>query len=262
MSLVLGAQPLEDQDRVLNGRGLDLDRLEAALESRILFDIFTVFVQRGGPDALKLAATERRFDNIRSIHGPLGGTRADDGVQLVDEKNDVPVLADLIHHRLDALFKLAAVFRARHHKGEIECDDFFVNEELRDITGDNFLGQSFGDRRLADSGLPYKYGVILAAAAENLDDALDFLGTTDDGIKIPLPGKFSQIAAKGFKRGRLRLLAGGATGGDFLGLTLFISFLRRGEIGIEFLQHFVPRALEIDFQIFKNTCGYPLPLAE
>ena len=56
MGLVLVAQALQDLDRVLGGGRVDDDRLEAAFERAVLFYVFAEFVQRGGADALHLAA--------------------------------------------------------------------------------------------------------------------------------------------------------------------------------------------------------------
>ena len=57
-----------------------------------------------------------------------GATGADDGVELVDEEDDVLALLQLVHHRLHALFELAAVLRAGHQAGEVERHDALVEE--------------------------------------------------------------------------------------------------------------------------------------
>ena len=43
----------------------------------------------GGADAVQLAARERRLEHVAGVHGALGGAGADDGVQLVDEQDDL-----------------------------------------------------------------------------------------------------------------------------------------------------------------------------
>ena len=55
---VLRAQPFQNQDRLFDRRRFDLDRLEAAFEGGVLLDVLAVLVQRGGADALQLAAAE------------------------------------------------------------------------------------------------------------------------------------------------------------------------------------------------------------
>ena len=85
MILVTGAESLENLDRILDGGRLDFDGLEASLEGGVLLDVLAILVEGGGPDALHLAATQRRLDDVGGVHRALGGTGSDDGVQLVDE---------------------------------------------------------------------------------------------------------------------------------------------------------------------------------
>ncbi len=89
---------------------------------------------------------------LRSVHRAFRRTGADDGVQLVDEKDDVFRAADFVHHCLDPLLELPAVFRARDHQREVEGDDFLVAQKLRHVAVRDFLGEAFDDRGLADAG--------------------------------------------------------------------------------------------------------------
>ena len=140
---------------------------------------------------------ERGLDDVGRVHRAFGRTGADDGVQLVDEEDDVLGLADFLHHGLDPLLELAAVFRARDHEGEIERDDLLVAQQFRHVAGGDFLGEAFDDGGLAHAGFADEHGIVLGAAAENLDDALDFVLAADDGIELALAGQFGQVAAKG-----------------------------------------------------------------
>ena len=58
--LVFHAEAVEDLDGFLDAGGLDLHGLEAALERGVLLDVLAVFVERGGADALQLAAAKGR----------------------------------------------------------------------------------------------------------------------------------------------------------------------------------------------------------
>ncbi len=98
-------------------------------------------------------AAERGLDDVGGVHRAFGGTGTHDGVQLVDEEDDVLRLADLVHHRLDALLELAAVFRAGDHQREVERDDLLVAQDFGHVAGGDFLGQSLDDGGLADAGL-------------------------------------------------------------------------------------------------------------
>ena len=143
---------------------------------------------------------------LRRVHRAFGGTGADDGVQLVDEQDDVLGAADFVHHRLDALLELAAVLRAGDHQREVERDDFLVAEQLRHVAGGDFLGEAFDDRGLADAGFADEHRIVLRAAAEHLNDALDFALAADHRIDLALLRELREVAAKGAQRGRLDVL--------------------------------------------------------
>ena len=64
-------------------------RLEAPLERGVLLDVLAVLVQRGGADAVQLAARQRRLEHVARVHRALGLARADQGVELVDEEDDL-----------------------------------------------------------------------------------------------------------------------------------------------------------------------------
>ena len=86
--LVSVLEAAQDRDRVLDRRLVDEDRLEPAGERRVLLDVLLVFVERGGADAVQLAARERRLEQVRGIHRPVGLAGADQRVHLVDEQDD------------------------------------------------------------------------------------------------------------------------------------------------------------------------------
>ena len=160
---------------------------------------------------------------LRGVHRAFGGAGADDGVQFVNEKNDVLGAADFVHHGLDALLELAAVFRAGDHQREVERDDAFVAQHFRHVALGDFLRQALDDGGLAHAGFAEQHGIVLRAAAENLDDALDFVLAADDRVQFALAGEFGQVAAKRLERGRLdfalllrRRLLGGFAAGCFL----------------------------------------------
>ncbi len=63
--------------------------LEAALERGVLLDVLAVLVERRGADGAQLAAGEHRLEQVGGVDGALGGARADDRVELVDEEDDL-----------------------------------------------------------------------------------------------------------------------------------------------------------------------------
>ena len=87
VDLVALAQAAQDADRVLDRRLADHDRLEAALERRVLLDVLAILVERRRADRVQLAAREHRLEHVGGVHRPFRGAGADDGVQLVDEED-------------------------------------------------------------------------------------------------------------------------------------------------------------------------------
>ena len=95
--LVALLEAAQDGDGVLDAGRLDHHRLEPALQRGVFLDVLAIFVERGRADALQLAAREHRLEHVGRVHRALRRARADDGVQLVDEQNDLALgLLDLL----------------------------------------------------------------------------------------------------------------------------------------------------------------------
>ena len=211
---------------------------------------------------MHLTAAQRGLDDVGGIHRSFGGTSAHNGVQLVDEENDVLGAANFVHDRLDAFLELAAILGAGHHQGEVQRDDAFLAQNFRHIALGNFLRQTFDDGGLAHARFAEEHGIVLGAAAENLNDALDFVLAPDDRIHFALAGDFRQVAAEGLQRGRFdfalflraffgrRLRSAGA------------AFFLAGEIRIEFLQNFLAGLLDIHIEILQHARGHSVAFAQ
>src|SRR5205823_10785710 len=88
---------------------LDLDGLEAALEGGVLLEVLAVLVEGGGTDRLQLTPGQHGLEDAGGVDGALGGARTHEGVELVDEQDDVAARADLLEDLLEALLEVAAV---------------------------------------------------------------------------------------------------------------------------------------------------------
>ena len=127
------ADAADDGDGLLDGRLGHGDGLEAALERGILFDVLAVLVERGRADDLDLAAGQGGLEDVGSVHGAFGITRADEIVDLVDDKDDIAELFDLLDEALHAAFELAAELRTGNKGREIHQVDLFVLQLIGDI---------------------------------------------------------------------------------------------------------------------------------
>ena len=83
------------QGLVLCGR-LDEYLLEAALQGSVFLDAVAVLVKGGGTYALYGAACQRGFHDVGGIHRACCRACTDEGVDLVDEENDVGVALYLL----------------------------------------------------------------------------------------------------------------------------------------------------------------------
>ena len=126
--------------------------------------MLAVLIERGRADALDLAPGEGGLQHVRGVDRALCAAGAHEGVELVNEEDDIAGAADLSHDGLDALFELTAILRAGDHQGEVKDDDAAVAEDLGDLVSDDELGQALDDRGLADARLTEEHGVVLGAA--------------------------------------------------------------------------------------------------
>ena len=68
-----------------------IDGLKAPLKCRVLLNVRSIFIKRGGANSAQLAATERRLEQLPRARAARIGASADDGVDLINEQNDSSV---------------------------------------------------------------------------------------------------------------------------------------------------------------------------
>ena len=167
VGLVAVLEAAQDRDRVLDAGLADEHLLEAALQRGVLLDVLAELVERRRADEAELAAGQHRLEHVAGIHRRLPGRPGpDDGVQLVDERDDLAVgRLDLLEHRLEPLLELAAVLGPGDHRAEVEGDEPLAAQGLGDVAVDDALGEALDDGGLADAGLADEDGVVLGAPA-------------------------------------------------------------------------------------------------
>ena len=208
--LVLLLQATQDRNGVLDGGLGDHNGLETTGERRVLLDVLAVFVERGRADRVQVATGERRFEDVAGVHGALGGTRAHDGMELIDEQDDLALgLLYLLEHGLQAVLKLAAVLGAGDQRAHVELDEVAVAQGARHVAGHDTLGDALDDGRLAHARLADEHGVVLGATGQDLDGTANLVGTADDRVELTGAGKVADIAAVLLQRLKLCLVLGG-----------------------------------------------------
>ena len=174
----------------------DEDRLEAALQRRVLLDVLAVFVEGGRADGPQLAAGEHRLEHVGGVHGAFGGAGAHEGVHLIDEEDDLALgFGDLLEHGLEPVLELAAVLGAGDQRADVQRHDPLVLEPFGHVAVDDALGQSLDQGGLAHAGLADQHRVVLGAAGEHLDDAADLVVAADDRVELAAARLLGEVAA-------------------------------------------------------------------
>ena len=171
--------------------------------------MLTVLIKGGGPDAAQFTPGQHRFQQIAGVHGATAGASAHHRVDLIDEQHDLSIGGgDLLQHRLEPFFELTAVLRPGDQGTHVEGNELSVLQGLGHITIDDPLCQALDDCCFADPGFTDQYGVVLGAAAENLNGAADLFIPSDHRVQLTIAGRCCEIAAvflQGFVGG-LRVL--------------------------------------------------------
>ncbi len=241
----------------MRDRGLlHLDGLEATLERGVLLQVLAVLVAGGGADGLQLTAREHGLQDGGRVDGALGGARAHERVQLVDEQHDVAAGLDLLQHLLETLLEVTAVARAGHERAEVQRVDLLALERLGHLALHDGLAESLDDGGLADAGLADQHGVVLGAARKHLHHALDLLLAPDDRIELLIARELREVAAElvqhhGTLRAALALRPAAGRG----------LALAAGVAG-EQLDHGLADAIQIGPELLQDLRGDALALAD
>ena len=114
MHFVAFLQSAQDRDRIFHARFFHHERLKTPFQRGVFLDVFAILVDRGRADRAQLAARQLRLQQVGSVHRSLRRARADDGVQFVDEQNDLALrIGHFFQERFQPVFELAAKFCAR-----------------------------------------------------------------------------------------------------------------------------------------------------
>ena len=205
VGLVAIAQALEDAHGLFDAGLVNLHRLETTFKSRILFDVLAVLVAGGCADGLQLAARKHGLEHLRGVDRAFRGTRTDQGVDLVDEEDDVAASTNFLEDLLEALFEVTAVARTSDKRTHIEAVDLLVLDGFGHIAGNDCLSEAFDNGGLTDAWLTNQNRVVLRAAREDLHDALHFSATANHRVKLVFAGSLGEVTTKLFENRRVRL---------------------------------------------------------
>ena len=108
VDLVAFLESAQNRHGVFDGRLADVYGREPPLQGGVFLDMLAVFVQGRRAHAAQGPPRQRRLEHVGRVHGAFRGARADDGVQLVDEQDDVARgVLHFLQHGLETLLELA-----------------------------------------------------------------------------------------------------------------------------------------------------------
>ena len=204
--LVAGFQPTQDRNRVLTARLADQNGLKTPFQGRVLLDVLAVLIEGGRANAAQFTTRQSRFQEVGRIGPAFRFAGADDGVQLVDEEDDVSVgRLDFFQHGLEAFLKLAPEFGSRDERPHIERDHGVVFQRLRNVRLDDSQREAFRDGGLAHARLADEHRVVLGSAGKDLDHAADLIITADDRVQLAFPGALAKVDPVAFQSGEFGL---------------------------------------------------------
>ena len=101
--------------------------LETTFQSLILFEVLLILVEGGGTDGSQLATCQCWFQDIGSIHGAFSAAGTYQGVNLVDEENNLSVgVGHFLDDALQSLFELTFIFSTSHQCAHVERIELLV----------------------------------------------------------------------------------------------------------------------------------------
>ena len=196
----------QNLDGLLDRRLVDVHFLETAGERMVFFEHAAEFRVRGRADAFQLAIRQCRFQQVGGVQRAArrrAGT--DDGVDLVDEQDAVRIVLQLLEHGFQALFEVTAVFGTGQQGAHVQRIHDGILQDFRHIALRDAIGQAFGDGRLAHARLADEQRIVLAAAAQDLDHAVDFFLAADQRVDLAFGSGLVQVLRELVERAFLRL---------------------------------------------------------
>ncbi len=97
----------------------------------------------------------------------------------------------LLDDRFQPLLEIAAIARAGDQRAHVERIDGAVLQHFGHVVLDDLARQALGDGGLADAGIAHEQRIVLLAAAQDLDGALDLALAADQRIDAARACAFS-----------------------------------------------------------------------
>ena len=116
-------------------------------------------------------------------------------MDFIDEQDRARQVLQLGHNRLQAFLEIPAIAGASQQRAHVQRVDGGLRQHFRHVALDDALGQAFRDRGFANARITHIKRIVLGAAAQDLDGALDLHLPPDQRIDLPGRGFLVQVHA-------------------------------------------------------------------
>ena len=198
-------QSFQDVQGIRGGRLADVYALEPAGEGAVFFEMVAEFLVRRGTDAAQFSVGEHGLQQVRGVHGPAASRPcAHKGMYLVDDEDAAGLFLQLLDHRLDAGFKVAAVSGAGKYRTHVQGIDGAVFERFGHAPFVDRQRDAFRDGCFAGTRLSDQHRVVFAAPGKDFERAGDLAVAPDERVDASQARLFDEIDCKVGKRRFLR----------------------------------------------------------
>ncbi len=195
----------------------------------IFFEVLTKFFVGGGADTPQTASHEGGFEHVGGVHGASAGISCtDECMDFVDEEDDIGLLFEFLDDGFESFFEVASVSGPCKERPKVELVYEGVGEGFGDLAFEDFEGESFDDGGFSDACFSDEQGIIFVSSHEDVDDAIDFVMSSDEGVDKALGCTFYEVDGVGFEVFVFFCFFGGVFGGCTLGGVLSIFFVVGG----------------------------------
>ena len=145
VGFVAVAKTFQDVNGVWKRRLVYLYRLETTSKRCVFFKVLAVLIQSGCTDCLQLSTSKHRFQNRSCVDCTLSSTCANQGVDLIDESDDVATGTNFLGDFLKSFFEVSAVAATCNKGTKIKCVELFVLQGFWHVAGNNCLRKTFNN---------------------------------------------------------------------------------------------------------------------
>ena len=158
--------------------------------------MLAILIQGGGTDCLQFTSSKHGLEDGGRIDCTLCGSGTHEGVDLIDEQDDVAASLDFFEHLLEALLEISSITRTSNKCTKIERVQLLSLQRLWHVVRCDGLSESLDDGSLANARLSDEHGVVLGAARQHLHHALCFAISSDHGIELVLTSQLGEVSTE------------------------------------------------------------------